>query len=110
MATCSHLFVNHADCEQPCVSSQRRHSGHLGNPAICCSQTGSFASPACAGYALFEMEYNTRCANGHAVVVHRQAQKCRARKCDPVPANLECESDAGAICKCRFGARKSGVM
>ena len=34
------------------VSSQRPPSAVSGNPAICHSQTGSFASPACAGYAL----------------------------------------------------------
>jgi hypothetical protein len=52
---------------------------------------------------LNEREYIMRCAMGHVVVVHRQAQKYRTRKCDSVPANRECESDAEAICKCRFG-------
>jgi hypothetical protein len=37
------------------VSSQGRPTAIFGNPAICDSQTGSFASPACAGYALIEM-------------------------------------------------------
>jgi hypothetical protein len=52
---------------------------------------------------LNEREYIMRCAMGHVVVVHRQAQKYRTRKCDSVPTNRECESDAEAICKCRFG-------
>lgn len=37
------------------MSSQGRPTVVFGNPAICDSQTGSFASPACAGYALIEM-------------------------------------------------------
>jgi hypothetical protein len=32
IATCSYLFVIHADCEQSCVNSQRRHSGHPREP------------------------------------------------------------------------------
>ena|ERR1700722_4604429 len=51
-----------------------------------------------------------RCAIGHAVVVHRQAQKFRTRKCDSVPTHRECESDAEAMCKCWFGVRKKGFF
>jgi hypothetical protein len=32
IATCSYLSVNHADCEQLSVSSQRRHSSHPRKP------------------------------------------------------------------------------
>jgi hypothetical protein len=51
-----------------------------------------------------------RYAIGHAVVVHRQAQRFRTRKCDSVPAHRECESDAEAICKCRFGFKNKGFF
>jgi hypothetical protein len=58
IATCSYLFVIHADCEQPSVSSQRRRSGHPRKPRYLYSQTGSFASPACTGYALERARVN----------------------------------------------------
>jgi len=51
-----------------------------------------------------------RYAIGHAVVVHRQAQKFRTRKCDSVPTHRECESDAEAMCKCWFGVGKKRVF
>jgi len=62
------------------------------------------------GMPLNEREYIMRCAIEHAVVVHRQAQRCRTQKCDSVPTNRECESGAEAMCRRRFGVYKKGFF
>jgi hypothetical protein len=52
------IFVIHAERERlwPEFTKTALVSAVFGNPAICHSQTGSFASPACAGYALERTE------------------------------------------------------
>jgi hypothetical protein len=52
IATCSYIDDSHRNMSSVDLSSQRRPLAVSGNPAICHSQTGSFASPACAGFAL----------------------------------------------------------
>jgi hypothetical protein len=53
IATCSQFHVIHTAHERLSLELTQTALGAVfGNPAICHSQTGSFASPACAGYAL----------------------------------------------------------
>jgi len=62
IATFSYCSANYADRKglQTRLESRRQHCTDFGNPAICHLQTGSFAPPACAGFALERVRVNHR--------------------------------------------------